>query len=63
MTGRSAHRTGTTILSVIMVALGVALITEALSRDGVISPRALLGLLFVAAGLLRLRMQRRREES
>ncbi|HUA12445.1 MAG TPA: hypothetical protein VMA83_10620 [Solirubrobacteraceae bacterium] len=63
MTGRDAHRTGTAVLSAIMVLLGVALIVEAFAHDGVISPRALLGVLFVAAGVLRLRMQRRRGES
>ena len=62
MTGPGVHRTGTAVLSLIMVALGVALIAEALARDGLISTRSLLGLLFVAAGVLRLRMQRRREE-
>ena len=38
--------------------IGIALITESLSHGGVISPRGLLGLLFIAAGVLRLRLSR-----
>jgi hypothetical protein len=55
---RGAHRTGTIVLSVVMIVIGIALITESLSHGGVISPRGLLGLLFIAAGVLRLRLSR-----
>jgi hypothetical protein len=42
---------GTYVLSLAMVAIGLALIVQALSgHGGVISPRLLLGLLFIAAG-------------
>ena len=51
MTGRGAHRTGTFVLSLIMAVIGVALIVEAVTAGGsVISPRLLLGVLFIAAG-------------
>jgi hypothetical protein len=51
MNGRQAHRMGTYVLSLAMVAIGLALIVQALSgHGGVISPRLLLGLLFIAAG-------------
>jgi hypothetical protein len=51
MTGRGAHRAGTFVLSLLMAAIGVALIVEAVSaRGGAISPRLLLGVLFLAAG-------------
>ncbi len=46
------------MLSVVMIVIGIALITESLSHGGVISPRGLLGLLFIAAGVLRLRLSR-----
>jgi hypothetical protein len=55
MTGRGAHRTGTFVLSLLMAAIGVALIVEAVAGSGsVISPRLLLGVLFIAAGAGRL---------
>jgi hypothetical protein len=42
---------GTYVLSLAMVAIGLALIVQALSgHGGVISPRLLLGVLFIAAG-------------
>ena len=45
------HRSATFVLSLVMAAIGVALIVEAVSGDGgVISPRLLLGVLFIAAG-------------
>jgi len=50
MTGRGAHRTGTFVLSLLMAAVGVALIVQTVSGHGsVISPRLLLGVLFIAA--------------
>jgi hypothetical protein len=49
--GRQAHRAGTLLLSLLMAVIGVALIVETLSASGsVVSPRMLLGLLFMAAG-------------
>jgi len=55
MTGRGAHRTGTFVLSLIMALIGAGLIAEAVGgHGGVISPRLLLGVLFVAAGAARL---------
>jgi hypothetical protein len=60
MTGRGAHRIGTFVLSLLMAAIGVGLIAEAVGgRGGVISPRLLLGVLFVAAGGARLYLLRR----
>ena len=54
MTGRGVHRTGTFVLSFVMAVIGVALIVQAATGGGsVISPRLLLGVLFVAAGCLR----------
>jgi hypothetical protein len=50
MNGRQAHRMGTFVLSLLMVAIGLALIVQAIGGSGVISPRLLLGILFVAAG-------------
>jgi hypothetical protein len=46
---------GTFVLSLLMLAIGVALIVQAVAGHGsVISPRLLLGALFVAAGAGRL---------
>jgi uncharacterized membrane protein HdeD (DUF308 family) len=54
MNGRQVHRTGTLVFSVLMVAIGLALIVQALgAHASVLSPRLLLGLLFVAAGVAR----------
>ncbi len=51
MNGRRAHRVGTFVLSLAMIAIGLALIVEALSvGTGSISARLLLGALFIAAG-------------
>ncbi|MGA2453301.1 MAG: hypothetical protein ABSG93_07240 [Solirubrobacteraceae bacterium] len=51
MNGRQAHRMGTLVLSLLMAAIGVALIVEAVSgHASTISPRLLLGVLFIAAG-------------
>jgi hypothetical protein len=51
MNGRQAHRMGTLVLSLLMGAIGLALIAQTLSAgESVISPRLLLGVLFVAAG-------------
>jgi uncharacterized membrane protein len=62
MTGRQAHRAGTLVLSLLMVAIGVALVIEALVGNGnAISPRLLLGVLFVAAGVARIYLEVRRD--
>jgi uncharacterized membrane protein HdeD (DUF308 family) len=54
MNGRQVHRTGTLVLSVLMVAIGLALIVQAIgAHASAISPRLLLGVLFVAAGVAR----------
>jgi hypothetical protein len=46
---------GTFVLSVLMVAIGIALIVQAVAAGGgAISPRLLLGALFLAAGAGRL---------
>jgi hypothetical protein len=56
MNGRQLHRTSTYI--------GCALLVQALSGDGgVISPRLLLGLLFIAAGVARAYFEKRRSGS
>jgi hypothetical protein len=60
MTGRQVHRTGTTVLSLAMVAIGIALAVEAIGGDGVLSARLLLGVLFVAGGSGRLYLEMRR---
>jgi hypothetical protein len=51
MIGRQVHRASTFVLCLLMGVIGFALIVQALSgHGGVISPRLLLGALFVAAG-------------
>jgi len=61
MTGRQAHRTATFVLSLLMGAIGVGLIVEAFDQRGsVISPRLLLGVLFIAAGATRSYLELRR---
>jgi predicted membrane channel-forming protein YqfA (hemolysin III family) len=61
MTGRQAHRAGTLVLSLLMGAIGVALIAQAVSAHGsIVSPRLLLGVLFIVAGAARLYLEARR---
>jgi hypothetical protein len=61
MTGRQAHRAGTFTLSLLMAAIGVALVVQAVSGHGsIISPRLLLGVLFIAAGAGRMYVEKRR---
>jgi hypothetical protein len=62
MTGRGVHRSGTRLLSLLMAAIGVALIVEAIVGvgNGAISALLLVGVLFVAAGLGRLYIERKR---
>jgi hypothetical protein len=65
MSGRDLHRAGTYIFSLAMVAIGLALIVQALSGSSAsITGRLLLGFLFVAAGAGRTYIEiRRRRES
>ena len=60
MTGRQLHRAGTTVLSLAMVAIGIALIVEALVDESALSIRVLLGFLFVIAGTGRIYVDVRR---
>jgi hypothetical protein len=62
MTGRGVHRSGTRLLSLVMAAIGVALIVEAIAgvRKGSIVALLLIGVLFVAAGVGRLYIERKR---
>jgi hypothetical protein len=61
MTGRGAHRGGTLILSLLMGGIGVALIVQTVSGHGsIVSPRMLLGVLFIAAGVGRMYIEARR---
>ena len=62
MTGRGVHRSGTRLLSLLMAAVGVALIVEAIVGvgNGSISTLLLVGVLFVAAGVGRLYIERKR---
>jgi len=50
MIGRQAHHLATRVLSLLMVAIGVALIVQAAGERGsIVSPRLLLGVLFIVA--------------
>jgi hypothetical protein len=61
MSGRQAHYAATRVLSLLMVAIGVALTVQAVGERGsVISPRLLLGVLFIVAGAGRIYLQVRR---
>jgi hypothetical protein len=60
MNGRQAHRSGTFALSLLMAAIGIALMVQAVTGAGVLSPRLLLGLLFIAAGALRIYLEIRK---
>jgi uncharacterized oligopeptide transporter (OPT) family protein len=61
MTGRGVHRYSTVVLSLLMVAIGVALIAQVVGADAVsISGRLLLGVLFLVAGVGRLYVESKR---
>lgn len=63
MTGRQVHRTGTLVLSLAMVAIGVTLVVEAIGgSEGFVSARLLLGVLFLAAGSGRLYVEKTRRD-
>ena len=58
---RDLHQGGTIVLSAVMAVIGVALVVQAVGgRDGAFSVRLLLGVLFIAAGALRLWIERKR---
>jgi hypothetical protein len=62
MRGRTVHRSGTVLFSVLMIAIGLALIGQVLGGGAsVLSVRLLLGLLFLAAGVARLYLERKRD--
>ncbi len=55
---RSFHRTSTSLMSILMVLIGVALLVRTLvAGGGPIAVGVLLGLLFIAAGGARLYLQ------
>ncbi|HEV2975641.1 MAG TPA: hypothetical protein VGX69_11735 [Solirubrobacteraceae bacterium] len=59
--GRTVHRSGTVVFSVLMVAIGVALIGQVIGGSGsVVSARLLLGALFLVGGLARLYLEHKR---
>jgi hypothetical protein len=61
MNGRQVHRASTLVLSLLMAAIGLALIVEAVgAHASSISPRLLLGVLFIAAGAGRWYVELRR---
>jgi hypothetical protein len=60
MTPRRLHSSAATALSALMLLIGVALAVEALASGAVLSPRLLLGVLFVVAGVGRLYIEARR---
>ena len=61
MNGQQAHRMGTFVLSLAMIAIGTALIVQVAAGDGgVLSARLLLGVLFLAAGVGRAYVEIRR---
>jgi len=61
MRGRTVHRSGTVLFSVLMVAIGLALIGQVLAAGAsALSARLLLGVLFLAAGVGRLYLERKR---
>jgi len=61
MNGRQVHRGGTALLSLAMLAIGVALIVQSLAAGASpLSGRLLLGVLFLAAGAGRVYVEYRR---
>jgi uncharacterized membrane protein len=60
-TGQQAHRSATLMFSLVMVVIGVALIAQVVGGNaGIISPRLLLGVLFIAAGGGRMYLETKR---
>ena len=60
MNGNRFTGAGTLALSAIMAVIGLALMTQAVTGAGVISPRVILGVLFMAAGALRIYLEIRK---
>jgi hypothetical protein len=61
MNGRGVHRGGTLVLSLAMVAIGVAILVQSLNEHAsVLSGRLLIAVLFVAAGAGRVYVELRR---
>jgi hypothetical protein len=60
MNGRQLHRGGTLTLSLAMIAVGVALVVQSFVDASVLSPRLLLGALFIAAGAGRIYLEIKR---
>jgi hypothetical protein len=60
MRGRTIHRSGTVVLSLLMLAIGLALIGQVIGGGELLSARLLLGLLFATAGVARLYIERKR---
>jgi hypothetical protein len=61
MTGPQVHRAATLVFSLLMLAIGLALIIQTVSANGsAISTRLLLGVLFLAAGVGRTYVEIRR---
>src|SRR5205085_8859004 len=61
---RQAHHVATRVMSLIMVALGAAMIVSALVRGGgVLAVGVVFGVLFIAAGGARLYLQRRQHDA
>ena len=60
MSGRGVHRAGTVVLSLVMAGLGVAFLVQAASSSGSVVTHLLLGALFLAAGVGRLVIERKR---
>jgi hypothetical protein len=62
MNGRQVHRMGTYVLSLAMLAIGLALIVQVAAGDGggALSARLVLGVLFVAGGAGRTYVEIRR---
>jgi hypothetical protein len=61
MNGGQVHRNGTFVLSLAMVAIGLALVVQVIAgQTSAIAPRMLLGVLFLAAGIGRAYLEIRR---
>ena len=60
MNGNGSPERARCALSAIMAVIGLALMTQAVTGPGVISPRMILGVLFVAAGALRIYLEIRK---
>jgi uncharacterized membrane protein YadS len=61
MNGRGLHRGSTVVLSVAMVAIGLAVVVESLAESaGALAGRLLIGILIVAAGVGRLYIEIKR---